>query len=330
MSANLKLATFNCNNLFARYKFKSDTDPQQALQNGWLANAEDFEINDETEKQLTAQAISETNADVTVVQEVESLPALRLFKDTFLQDQQYKYTILIAGNDPRLINVGVLSRYPIESIDTHIHEIDSELNEPLFSRDCLECDIVLPENNKKLRLYVNHLKSMLDKNDPCNGRKNTMKKRMHQAKRIKEIVLKDYPNSSKQTENNGLEDNHPFVILGDLNDYMKSDEQGEPAIGDIVNWERVENIIATRLPEEEQWTEFSEGFPKCNRPESYSQLDYILLSKKLADKNKSKIPQIIRKGLELKATKYNGPRFEGITGRKRASDHCPVVIELEI
>jgi hypothetical protein len=42
-------------------------------------------------------------------------------------------------------------------------------------------------------------------------------------------------------------------VLGDFNDYMQTDGEGEPAIGPIVEWTQVENVV-NRLPEEEQWT----------------------------------------------------------------------------
>jgi endonuclease/exonuclease/phosphatase family metal-dependent hydrolase len=172
-----------------------------------------------TGKEVTAAAIKATDADVIALQEVENLPALREFRNKFLKKQGYDHMIVIDGNDPRFIDVGVLSRYAIENIDTHIHEKDGQSRYPLFSRGCLECDIVLPEE-KRLRLFVNHFKSMYNPKNPCNGRKDTRNRRLHQAMRVKQIVAEQFPDSSPDS-------GQPFAILGDFNDYLETDSQGE-------------------------------------------------------------------------------------------------------
>jgi predicted extracellular nuclease len=314
----LRLATFNCENLFARFKFNENIDPQKAVTDGWLTNSTFFEINDETSKSLTGQAIKATQADVIAVQEVESLAALKRFRTTYLGGtQRFKHAILLDGNDPRLIDVGLLSKYPIQRIDTHIDEWDNQLHSHMFSRDCLECDIVLPED-KTLRLFVNHFKSMLDMDDPCNGRKNTRKKRLHQSQRVKDIVSQQFPDGTGN-----------FAIIGDFNDYLETDQQAETGIGDLVNWNFVENVV-NRKTEDERWTHYFGGNSQCGIPPSYRQLDYILLSKSIAENNDEE-PGIIRNGLAKAADQYTGPRFEGI-GQETpaASDHCPVVIKINL
>ena len=75
----------------------------------------------------------------------------------------------------RFIDVAIMSKYPLENIDTHVDEWNKEIKWYTFSRDCLECDVILPEN-KRIRLFVNHFKSMFEKNDPCNGKKVPQKK----------------------------------------------------------------------------------------------------------------------------------------------------------
>jgi predicted extracellular nuclease len=211
----------------------------------------------------------------------------------------------------------VLSKYPIQRIDTHIDEWDNQLHSHMFSRDCLECDIVLPED-KRLRLFVNHFKSMLDRDDPCNGRKNTRDKRLHQSGRVKNIVSQQ---SAEGVEN--------FAIIGDFNDYLETDQQGETGIGDLVNWNFVENVVDRKMADE-RWTHFFEGNSQCGIPPSYRQLDYILLSKSIAENNNEE-PEIIRNGLAKAADRYTGPRFEEVGQEKpAASDHCPVVMKINI
>lgn len=314
----VSIATFNCENLFARFKFTAGVNPEDAVIDGWLADKTKFTINDETSKKLTALAIKETKADVIALQEVESLLALRRFRNNYLKGKGYDHIIVLDGNDPRFIDVAIMSKYPLENIDTHVDEWNKEIKWYTFSRDCLECDVILPEN-KRIRLFVNHFKSMFEKNDPCNGRKKSHRKRQIQAERVKDLVLDEFPNGEGE-----------YVILGDLNDYLETDSQGETAIDEITDWGMVENIIKRRTAED-QWTHYYEGNSQCGFPKTYKQLDYILLSKTLADANLSSIPRIIRKGLPVNADKYAGPRFEGVGNKKpKASDHCPVVVEINI
>src|SRR5918996_3231040 len=171
----------------------------------------------------------------------------------------------------------------------------------------------------KIRLFINHFKSMFDINDPCNGRKNSRNKRLIQSKSVKDIVLNKFPNGDGS-----------YAILGDLNDYLETDGQGATSIGDLANWDVVENIVLRKEPQE-RWTHFYDGNSDCNHPKTYKQLDYILLSKTLADANSSIEPEIVRKGLPMNADRYTGPRFDGI-GQEMpsASDHCPVVVEIEV
>jgi hypothetical protein len=127
-----------------------------------------------------------------------------------------------SGNDPRFMYVGVLSKFPIESIGTHIHERENNNSRfTLFSRDCFEYDIVLPADSKRLILFVNHFKSMYNPKDPCNGGKMTKEKRILQASRVRRIVSKQFPDTTATSQES------PFAILGDFNDYLRTDPQGD-------------------------------------------------------------------------------------------------------
>ena len=64
----MRLATFNVENLFARYRFRRNFDPIDS--DGFSINNLAFSINDETAKQITAKAIREVDADVLALQEV--------------------------------------------------------------------------------------------------------------------------------------------------------------------------------------------------------------------------------------------------------------------
>jgi hypothetical protein len=56
----------------------------------------------------------------------------------------------------------------------------------------------------------------------------------------------------------------------------------------------------------------------------------VLVSKSLAAATQA-VPTIVRKGLPTGATRYTGPRFDGVGEVwPKASDRCPVVIDLEL
>jgi endonuclease/exonuclease/phosphatase family metal-dependent hydrolase len=313
--ATVRLATFNVENLFARFRFEADVDPEHAVRDGWNVNETVFRIQDEDSKRLTGLTIKETNADVIALQEVENLDTLKRFRSVYLGGARaYPYAVSIDGNDPRLIDVAVLSRLPVVHVRTYQHvRANGSL---IFSRDCLEVDVDV--GGRTLTLFVNHLKSMLDQKDPENGRRNTRERRMLQARTVKRIVADRF---------GGQPGDKPFVVLGDLNDYLKTDAQGKPGITGLVRWDQVENVVE-RLPSDDRWTHYFPG--KGSLLEGYRQLDYVLVSRSLAATTQA-VPQIVRKGLPTGATRYAGPRFDGV-GKvwPKASDHCPVVIELQL
>ncbi len=314
--AGIRIATFNCENLFARFKFNRDVDPEAAVRDGWDANRTHFDILDDVEKAITAQAMKETRAHVLALQEVENLDTLKRFRNRFLGGSRaYPHVFAVDGNDPRLIDVAVLSKFPVVHARSYQHLRAGR--SALFSRDCLEIDIDAPGGT--LTLFVNHFKSMLDKADPCKGRANTRAARQRQAKAVREIVTTRFGPEVGA---------HRFVVLGDLNDYLADDDQGGTGIDELVGWDQVLNVV-DRLPEEERWTHFFKGNKRCPIPPSYRQLDYLLVSRALAEADRA-VPTIVREGMPLRADRYDGPRFDGIGRDKpKASDHCPVVIEVD-
>jgi len=322
MEMKIRIATFNCENLFGRFKFKKGIDPEKAQKDGWIVDKTKFDLYKPEEKKLTALAIKAAKADVIALQEIESMEALRRFRSKYLGGRKkYPYILVIDGNDPRKIDVGVLSKYKIERIRTYVNRYDPKRRSYFFARDCLECDVVISKN-AKITLFINHFKSMMDKKKPCKGRQATHAKRKVQADEVKKIVSKWMKNNKGN-----------FAILGDFNDYLESDAQGKSAILQLINWNKVENVVK-RLPVKERWTHYYKGKKSKGKtciPESYKQIDYILVSKPLANKNRNVIPEIIRKGTPERVKRYTGKRFPGIGyNSPKSSDHCPVVIELEL
>jgi endonuclease/exonuclease/phosphatase family metal-dependent hydrolase len=227
---------------------------------------------------------------------------LDAFNSRYLDNMKYRHRILINSFDPRKIDVAVLSRYPIKSVQSHRNERNASNSAWLFSRDCLVAEIDV--DGKQLIVYVNHFKSMMG------GRVETHGRRKEQAERVAAIL-------DKRWQANGYEGN--FVVLGDFNDYP----DGNTALTSLIKHPGLENVVE-RMPQEDRWTHFYSG------RKEYKQLDFILLSKSLAQKNTDP-PGIMRKGLPFRAKKYTGPRFPkvGEDGPK-ASDHAPVFIDIDL
>ncbi|MFI2367551.1 endonuclease/exonuclease/phosphatase family protein [Streptomyces sp. NPDC018833] len=311
----LRLATFNVENLFARWRFKAGIDPSTANSRGWIVDQTRFEELGVDDKAITGAAVREIQADVLCLQEVENVDTLKHFRAQALGGRsQYPYVAGVDGNDPRLIDVAVLSKWPITRIRSHQHFMDpANPTATLFSRDCLEVDIeveVSQGQRTPVTLFVNHFKSMLG------GRAQTRAKRERQAKTVMDIVTDRFGREAPG--------DHPFVVLGDLNDYLEPDGDGSSGIDQVVNWDQVDNVV-TRLPGDDQWTHYWSG------GDEYRQLDYLLLSNSLAQQAPQVLPEIFRKGIPLRATRYKGPRFPGVGQDKpKASDHCPVIFDLEV
>lgn len=296
----IRVATFNVENLFARYRFRENVDPLNL--DSFTINQLAFDIYDETSKQITARALKEVNADIVALQEVESLPVLDRFNSRYLGGMKYKHRILIDGFDPRKIDVAVLSRHPIEKIKSYRNERNRTNTAFLFSRDCLEVEIHV--NSKALVLYVNHFKSMMD------GRLDTKKRREEQVEKVAEIV-------KHRWEPSNYEGN--FIVLGDFNDYLDENT----SLGALINYDGLVHV-SDRIPESERWTHYWAG------GDEYQQLDFILLSKSLAENNNGQ-PEVLRKGLPCRAERYAGERFDYVgDNHPKASDHCPLFMDLEI
>jgi endonuclease/exonuclease/phosphatase family metal-dependent hydrolase len=298
----IKIATFNVENLFFRYRFNKNID--SVGEDGFTVNDLAFSINDYDAKKITAEVIKEVDADIICFQEVENMGILEKFNSEYLAKMKYNHRILIDSHDTRFIDVAILSRYPATSIKTHKDERNLANTAWLFSRDCLK--VTFDIEGKDFTVYVNHFKSMME------GRDVTKTRRIEQVKRVAQIIDLDW--KKKNYVGN-------FAVCGDFNDYIDP----KTSLNDLVKHPALVNVI-DRLPKKDQWTHYYAGGAEVH------QLDYILIPKALADKNKNKLPQINRKGLPFRADKfYNGPRYDSVgENYPKASDHCPFAIELTL
>ena len=251
-----------------------------------------------------ARLIGDVNADVITPIEVESRTLLQKFHDDLLYEKylkpnnkaEYRYILLIDGNDERGIDVSLMSRVPILDIKTHIYETTTygEKIVPLFSRDCLEVSLQLHDDSR-FNLLINHFKSQgySPSSDPQSNRR-----RLAQAQRVADLVSQ-YDLQSDYV-----------AVMGDLNSDPTS-----PSLEPLLNVSGLYNVNL-ELPLSDRGT-YRTG---------KDQLDYILISDAL--KTKLKNVYIERHGMYSK-TKY--PHYPTIVGRRsEASDHAVVVADFEI
>ncbi|MDD1702420.1 MAG: endonuclease/exonuclease/phosphatase family protein [Methanoregula sp.] len=299
-----KLGTFNAENLFLRYKFNKNVDPEKFVDgNGRITDmgtSVAFDPITDQQRKNTAQVILANDPDAVCLQEIENITILKQFNKTYLRGK-YRYAMLIDANDPRQIDVGILSKYEIAHVRTHMFDKDKKGD--IFSRDCLEATVLDKKGAPLLTLFVNHLKSKVGKPE------ETAAKRLRQVTRVAEIIAERY---------GSLADDAGFAIAGDFNDTPDSE-----CLKPLMDQPWAENIV-TRLPADERWT-YSVSKNKNE------QIDYLLLSKSLAENNPDAKPVIERRGLRDKVTAYTGPRFPGVgPDGTEASDHCAVFIELDL
>src|SRR4051812_45525096 len=170
------IGTFNLNNLFSRFDFSADVS---------TANASDVKVEQRTafsfddpsgfklrtyqgrlvrgkpdkERQLIAARIKRMDLDVLAVQEVEDIDTLRQFVRDDLGGL-YRHVVLIEANDPRLIDVGLLSKLPLGGVTSWQHTPDpADPSRPVFSRDLVEVEVLSDNRRRLFSLFNTHLKS---------------------------------------------------------------------------------------------------------------------------------------------------------------------------
>src|SRR5262245_1559076 len=348
------LGFFNANNLFMRYQF-GRTFPGDMSRKSFVANERFgflpayqkgmFEPYRPEQVELCAKALKGKNGlpDILCLCEVESLLALRVFNEDFLGGH-YDQALLIDSYDFRQIDVAVLTKREIARVRSHVDDLDANGKDRLFSRDCLEVVLELNKSGSKtLTLFVNHLKSkFVDTRGKTETQiaaetKRATEKRERQAKAVRSILQERFAN--------GAFNSAPFVVVGDMNS-----GPDEAPVKPLVKNAGLHNPIDD-LPPDDQWTYW---WKSKNRA---SQIDYILLSPKLANAVAAKgiLPEIERRGIGFKNENSGGEtlpkkttvrrdedtpsghpvdfqfkRFPDVSDKLAASDHCPITIELPV
>ncbi|WP_404934806.1 endonuclease/exonuclease/phosphatase family protein [Nitratireductor sp. L15S-10] len=369
---SLRLATFNVENLMNRFDFsgfRNDLHRDRALSlyeiedeahYRALEQARAVALTDDA-RQLTALAIAATRADILCLQEVDNLAALKAFEYGYLFKMignGYREKYSASGNDSRGIDVAVMMRpatahgQPIEfeRMTSHAHltfsdldlhndalaELGIEPQDRLFRRDCLELDIKV--GGRPMTLYVVHFKAMSPPRNGMDGRSASMPVRMAEAAAVRRIIEERFGGADRASTKR-------WVICGDLNDYRErlvitgEAHEGyrfEPvqetlsSINTLTAGGFCENLVERR-PEMDRWTLYHTRGPEERH---LCQLDYLLASKALAERNPRAIPEIIRSGQPWRTVfppEQEVSRFPRVGwDRPKASDHCPVVVQLDI
>ena len=367
---SLRIATFNVENLMSRFDFsgfRNELRQDRSLKLFDIKNEAEYRrleqaraiAHTDDTRQLTALAIAETGADILCLQEVDNLDALKAFEYGYLFKmigRGYRNKYMVDGNDGRGIDVAVMMReetrdgQPIvfENMQSHAHltyddlglfdNAIAETNQPqdrIFRRDCLEIDVTV--GRRPLTVYIVHFKSMGSPRDGMDGRTATMAVREAEARAVRRIIEERF--------GIGKTAGKRWVICGDMNDYQERViisgdringyvfepvREAESAVDVFTSDGFAENAVQRR-DVLDRWTLFHTRGPDERH---LCQLDYIMLSPSLAERNASRIPDIIRAGQPFRTIFPDGqaPERYPRTGwdRPKASDHCPVAITLDM
>ena len=307
------IATFNANNFFLRYKFSrnipnsfsKDSEIEAGQVIGFLPGlsfrkyTKNFIIWDKTRRELAAKALKEPEnklPDILCFQEVENIEAIRLFNQMYLNGY-YKYSMLIDSYDPRNIDVGILSTYPIQNVRSHIDDADPNDNF-IFSRDCLEVEVDL--GNERIYLFLNHLKSKLvkRKSSDTDAQYNDKVKASHEKRLKQAATVIEYI----EDRFNGFHDTALYAVIGDFNDTPYS-----PWIKPLIDSPRLFNVLDEFLSYDDRWTYY---WKSKNR---VSQIDYFLVSEALRQRisntvnnHPDRAPHIERQGIGYRKLNSTG------------------------
>ena len=293
----VSIGTFNLNNLFSRWNFAAavdelpDSAAVTALTVRYEFTSEDsyrlrtfrgrlVRAKDPADSLRIAERIDDIDVDVLAVQEVENIETLRDFNSTHLA-KPYRHVALIEGNDPRFIDVGLLSRYPLGAITSHQAAVhSSQPAERVFGRDLLEVEVLNDTRRRRLlTVYVNHLKSKFVPfgQDPVVVGPANDARRRRQAESVARIVGQRQRPSGR------------FVVLGDMNDSPEAETlapmlriEGRIMVDGLAAPTETRAAPADRSgpgPMSSRWTH---RFKPSRQQAQYALLDQIWLSDSLA------------------------------------------------
>jgi endonuclease/exonuclease/phosphatase family metal-dependent hydrolase len=277
---------------------------------------------DELAIRMTARVIDDVAADVLCLVEAEDRPSLVRF-DAELLDHRYPGRMLVDGNDPRGIDVGLycVATADVLWVRSHVDVPDpaSRDGRSLFSRDCPVYHLRLP-GGTELFLLLNHLKSQ----SFSSGNPDPLRSR--QAAAVRDIYDRLRADGARLV-----------AVLGDLNKGPDRNDPTrhptleplfDPASGlvDAYGLDTFSGLFGDR----DQQRERPGTFQSCTIT---NRLDYILLSPELAATVRD--GGVFRRGLWGPPGNVNPPRLwtiypEITASRHAASDHAAVWVDLDL
>lgn len=246
---DVKLTTFNIENLFTRFDFGAFTNERDqrylppvvrflgdfADQDGDLSKFEDFRrmvqtaavSQDDDKRQHTALAMAEADPMIFCLQEVDSMAALERFRDAYLYKttaDRFPQLILHEGNDPRGIDVAAMAR-DIRPVFARSHAwLTPGWLGDKAARDALvdEFPSVKSEIGKRRRIFRRDCLELEFRNGDktltifnCHfksmsgGREKTVGVRQLEALTVREIIHRKFSDPASAN----------WAVVGDLNDY---------------------------------------------------------------------------------------------------------------
>lgn len=187
-----RVASFNVENLFDRVDdprtFDEETPPKS-----------------DADLRNLAKALKASNADVVTLQEVENVKVLKSFLDQNLPGV-YPHVVLVEGNDPRGIDVAVISKHPLSNVRSHKNNrfrVPESRYSIRFKRDLLKVDVQV--GPYPVSVYTTHYKSH-------GGGKEADDQRLAEALETRRILQEDMKRFPGRR----------IVVTGDFNDTPRS------------------------------------------------------------------------------------------------------------
>ncbi len=212
MARIFRIATYNVENLYDRFDdpYSSGDDPWGRFGSSPKPRARLYDM---------AYRIRQSRADVIGLQEIENFGALVDFTQGSV-GPEFKTTKGIVSqqsNDPRGIDLGLLSALPLGRVISHrFNEFKTPLGRKYrFGRDCLQVEVLSKDRAQVLlTAFVCHFKSKYTKYDPVDepakyaaDQARSADKRAGEANEVVRIIREQLNPASDR-----------FVVMGDLND----------------------------------------------------------------------------------------------------------------
>lgn len=188
----LKVMNFNCHNLF-----------NDKLDSPGLPIAEEVETPAayQTHLDQIASVFAQFDPDVAILQEVENQVVVT---DLAQKLGKYPHTAISEGNDPRGIDIAILSKAPFQVAPSHKGEFFHPSTDPtetfVYARDVLEVHMIY--NGRHIVFMGIHFKANESDNDPV-----SQLKRLAEAEHTRELF------TTIHTEDPSA----AIIVLGDFN-----------------------------------------------------------------------------------------------------------------